>query len=321
VTSAPIYEYVLGRKLGYKGHDTRAGIPSVTPEDHVEFAFRLGMDAVTCGFSWRPNNVFERATDGARYYVDGKIKTWADLDDLEPPPPLTDQLSRLEHYLRVAQGSGVGVVAHFSSFFDSAMRAVGISDALYMLYDNRPLLERLMDILLEHQEKVVRSVCDRFADDLACVLIDDDVAYTSGLAIHPDMFMEIFPQRMRRLILPAKEHGKRGVIHTDGKLDRILPILYAIGFDAVHPIQPECNDIFELKKQWAGKLALIGNIPIALLIDGDEEEIERQVRDYCVRLGPGGGYVLGSAGSITHDIPPENFVAMTQAVHKYGRYA
>jgi hypothetical protein len=31
--------------------------------------------------------------------------------------------------------------------------------------------------------------------------------------------------------------------------------------------------------------------------------------------------VLGSSTSIEEGIPPENFMAMIQAVHKYGRYA
>ena len=49
-------------------------------------------------------------------------------------------------------------------------------------------------------------------------------------------------------------------------------------------------------------------------------EIEEEVRRYCEKLGPGGGYVLGSSTSIMEGIPPENFVALTQAVHKYGHY-
>lgn len=320
VTSRLVHEYVLGRKLD--DETAAAGIDSrsVAPEDQVEFAQHLGMDAVTCNFYWRPNNVFEIASDGTRHYLDGTVKTWGDLDDLEPPPPLADQLNLLERYLRAAQGTGIGVVANFTSFFDSAMRAIGINDALYMFYDNRPFLEQLMDMLLEHQEKVVRAVCDRFANELAFVLINDDIAYTTGPAVHPDIFMDIFPRRMRRLILPAKEHDKLLVMHTDGKVDRVLPILHDIGFSAVHPLQPEFNDIFQLKEQWAGKLALIGNIPIALLAYGDEEEIEEKVQEHCARLGPGGGYVLGSSGSIGESVPPENFVAMTQAVHKYGRY-
>jgi LacI family transcriptional regulator len=320
VTSKSLYQYVLEREFKYDIVDAEVGGQSITPEDHVEFAMRLGMDAVTCDFSWRPNSIFELASDGKEYYIGGSVKTWADLDDLEPPPSLADQLSYLERYLRAVQGTGVGVIASFTSFFDNAMLAVGVDDPPRMSYDNRPLFEKLMDILLDHQEKVMRVVCDRFADDLAFVMVSDDVAHSTGLMILPDMFMEIFPHRIKRLIAPAKEHGKLVAMHTAGKMDSILPILHDVGFDAVHPIEPGSNDIFEIKKEWAGKMALVGNIPTALLIHGNKAEVEEKVRGYCVHLASSGGYVLGSSNGIVEGIPPENFVAMTQAVHKYGRY-
>jgi uroporphyrinogen-III decarboxylase len=57
-----------------------------------------------------------------------------------------------------------------------------------------------------------------------------------------------------------------------------------------------------------------------LLAYGSQEEIETKVQDYCRTLAPGGGYVLGSSSSIMEGIPPENFLTMIQAVHKYGRY-
>lgn len=321
VTSQPVYEYVLEHRLEYEIVDARVGGQSVRPEDHVEFARRLGMDAVTCNFSWRPNNIFRKASDGTEHYVDGSLKTPADLANLEPPPPLANQLNYLERYLRAAQGTGLGVVANFTSFFDSALLAIGMLDALYLFYDNRAFLEKVMDLLLDHQQRVVRAVCDRFADDLAFILINDDIAHNAGPLIQPDMLAEIFSERMKRLITPAKEHGKLAAMHTDGRVDRLLPLLHDIGFDIIHPLQPEANDIFALRQEWAGKLALIGNIPTSLLAYGCREEIEATVKAYCARLAPGGGYVLGSSTSIEQGIPPENFVTMIQAVHKYGRYA
>ncbi len=320
VTSQSVYEYVLGRKLPYSIGDAAEGGQSITPEDDVAFALRLGEDAVLCNFNWRPNNVFKKALDGTRHYVDGTIKTLADLDDLEPPSSIDDQLKHLERYLRVAQGSGVGVIPNLTSFFDSAMLAIGVTDSLYMFYDNRPLLEKLMDILLDQQEKVMRAVIDRFGSEIALVMVNDDIAHNGGLMIRESMFMEMFPHRMRRLIAPAKAYDKLVLMHTDGKLDRVLPILHAVGIDANHPVEPESNDIGEVKKKWAGRMAFIGNIPTILLAQGPKEEIEERVRDYCVRLAPGGGYVLGSSTSIMDGIPPENFVTMIQSVHHYGRY-
>ncbi len=321
VTNREVYEYVLERKLDYMIADAAEGGQSITPEDDVEFAQRLGQDAVLCNFNWRPNNVFRTAADGTKHYVDGSIKTWADLESkLDPPPSLDAQLRHLERYLRAAQGTGVGVIANFTSFFDSAMLAVGLNDSFYMFYDNRPLLERLMDILLDNQERAMRTVCDRFADDLALIMVNDDIAHNAGLMIKPSMFLEIFPQRMKRLIAPAKEHGKLVLMHTDGKADSFLPILYEIGIDINHPVEPESNDIVQLKNEWAGKMAFIGNIPTVLLAHGTQDEIEEKVREYCLKLAPGGGYALGSSTSIMDGIPPANFVAMVQAVHKYGRY-
>jgi len=321
VTSQAVYEYVLERKLLYVIGDAAEGGQSITPEDDVEFALRQGEDAVLCNLDWRPNNVFRLAEDGTRHYVDGEIKTWADLESkLDPPPSLDDQLRHLERYLVAAQGTGVGVIANLTSFFDSAMLAIGVTDSLYMFYDNRPLVERLMDILLTHQERVMRAVIDRFGDDLALVMVNDDIGHNSGLLIRPQMFLQIFPRRMKRLIAPAKAHGLKVLMHTDGKLDTILPILYEVGIDANHPVEPESNDIVELKKRWAGKMALIGNVHTPLLAFGAKDEIEAKVKEYCEKLGPGGGWVCGSSTSIMDGIPPENFVAMIQAVHKYGRY-
>jgi uroporphyrinogen-III decarboxylase len=61
-------------------------------------------------------------------------------------------------------------------------------------------------------------------------------------------------------------------------------------------------------------------VPTRLLAQGSPQEIDEMVQTYCARLAPGGGYVLSSAGEIPAGIPPENLVAMTRAVHKYGHY-
>jgi LacI family transcriptional regulator len=306
VTSKSICEYVLGRELGSYASSQQADGWAITPQDHVALAVRLGMDAVPCHFSWRP--------------CESAVETQADLDDLKPPPALADQLSHLERYLRAAQGTGVGVFADLTSFFDTSMSAVGLNEALYVLHENRTLLERMMDVFSAHQAKVMRAVCDRFGDDLAFVMVSDNVAHDVGPMMPSSLFVELFSARMERLIAPAKEHGKLVALHTDGRVNRVLAILYDVGFDILHPLVPEYNDIFEIKKEWAGKIALMGNVPVALLTYGSKEEIEDRVRDYCARLAPGGGYVLSSSKGIVDGIPPESFVAMTEAARKYGRY-
>jgi uroporphyrinogen-III decarboxylase len=320
ITNQSIYEYVLERKLDYSIGDGYREGQAILPEDYVEFAQRLGMDAVTCEFSWRPNNVFARSSDGKDHYVGGSVRNWADLETLDPPPPLSQQLNRLERMVRAAQGTGVGVIASFSSFFESALLAVGLTEAMLLFYDNRPFLEKLMDILWDHQQRVVQAVCDRFGDELALTLISDNIAHTTGLLIDPTTFHKIFTHRMQSLIAPAKECGKLVAFHTGGKIDQVISLLADTGFDILHPIAPECNDIVALRKRWAGKLAFVGNISSLVLAYGRRDDIAARVKQHCIDLAPGGGFVLGSSPGIIDGIPPENYLAMVQAVHQYGHY-
>jgi uroporphyrinogen decarboxylase len=311
---------VLERRLDYPIVFSHEGSPSLTPEDHIEFAQRLAMDAVACDFTWRPNNLFAVASNGREQYVGGAVKSWHDLETLEPPPPLAQQLNHLERYLRAAQGTGVGIIASFSSFFDNALRAVGIAEAMYLFYDNRPLLEKLMDVLADHQQRIMRAVCDRFAGDLAFVLVNDDIAHATGLLIHPDMFLEIFPRRMERLLAPAREHGLLAAFHSEGQIGQVAPALSQIGFDALFLGDYDFAGLVTLREQWRGQLALIAGIPALLLTYGSQAEIEDAVKRHCAQLAPGGGYVLGSAANITEGIPPHSLVALVQAVHRHGRY-
>ncbi|MBP7962835.1 MAG: substrate-binding domain-containing protein [Caldilineaceae bacterium] len=311
-----IFEYVLERKLTSLNGNGEF-VPS--PADHVEFAARLGMDAVMCEFIYRPNTRAVTVSDGTIHYAGGQIKSWADLDRLDPPQPLADQLDHLETYLRAADGTGVGVFAGFSSFFHTALTSVGIKDSMYLLYDDRLFLERLMDILLQRQERVVQAVCDRFGRDLSFVAITDELAHNRGPMIAPQELQEIYIQRVRRLIEPALAYDIPVALHTQGKIDTLLPMLYDAGFSIIHPLTPEANDIAKIKAEWAGKLILAGNFPSSMLLYGSDNEIDEQVRTLCERIGLGGDYVFSTAGALNDGIPPNKYVTMVEALHRHGR--
>jgi len=289
-----VYEYVLERELQQDAAVARIGGLPVTPEEHVDFALRLGMDAVPC-------------------HLCGRLLG----NDLEPPgspPSLAGQLGYLERYLRAAQGTGVGVVACVPSFFDSALRAAGVESPGRPSAAQWPQVEQWMDLLLASQERLMRVVCDRFADDLALVVVHDRVADDRGLLLDPDTFLEVFLPRLKRLIAPAQEHGRPLLLHSRGKVDQLLPLLSDLGFAGVHPVEPEVNDLLALKKQWAGRLALVGGISSALLVRGTRQEVENAVRAACRTLASGGGYVLGSSRGIAQEVPPQNLMALVQAL-------
>lgn len=317
ITSQTIIEYVLGRPTQSEIIDASRGESSITPADEVEYALRVGMDAVGANFPWRPNNIFRKASDGIEHYIDGGIKTMDDFKHLDPPTPLMVHLERLDRYLEAAKGTGVGVYANLTSFFDSCYLAMGVQDFLMKTRDDLPLIEHLMDLLLERQLQAMEAVCKY--PEVAFVFINDDIAFHNGLFIQPDLFRSIFVPRMKKLVAPARKAGKILTFHTDGDLRDVIPILLDLGFSALQPIEPWSNDIYKLKEQYKGKLCLMGNIDTGILAFSAKDEIEKDVKEHIDKLADGGGYVLGSCTSIFEGIPPENYQHMVEVGVKYGR--
>ncbi len=302
VASQALYEYVLERELKLEPAEPGLPAPAIPPEAQIEFAQRLGLDAIPCELPWQAQTPAEMAA--------GK-----------PPVPLAAQLNYLERFLRAAQGSGVGVFVSLKSFCAGALRAVGYMGLAVPADGDLVRLEQLMDGLLAQRERMLRAICDRFASDIAFVLIGDHLADRHGPILPTDLFYDLVAARMKRLIAPAREHGMITVLHTDGPVADLLPLLHEIGFDAVAGLEPEHNDLPALHRAWTGKLAFMGGISARLLATGERDAISEAVRQLCVALDPPIGFVLGSATGISEAVPPQNFVALVEAGRKYGRQA
>ncbi len=294
IASRAVCEYVLEREVQLEG----AAIP---PEVQVELAQRASLDAVPCEL---PNQLPALADTSVR-----------------APIPLAAQLSHLERYLRAAQGTGVGVFASFRPALIPALKGKGHRAQDALTAGALQQLEPYLDALVVQRARLLRAACDRFWADLAFVLIHEDIADRHGLILPEHLFNEILAPRLQRIIAPALEHGLITVLHSSGKIEAALPTLRAIGFDAVHGMAPEHNDVVGLYHRWGGKLAFMGGIPDSLLTKGDADSLDAAVRELCAQIGHNGGFVLGSSNGISEAVPPQNFAALTAAAQRYGRPA
>ena len=92
-----------------------------------------------------------------------------------------------------------------------------------------------------------------------------------------------------------------------------------MGISALHPLQPNCNDIYGIKRRYGSQLCLMGNMDLAgVLTRGTPEQVREQVRRNMEIFKPGGGYVFNGIHNIQADVPPENIVALFEAAYEYG---
>ncbi|MGQ9629498.1 MAG: uroporphyrinogen decarboxylase family protein [bacterium] len=181
------------------------------------------------------------------------------------------------------------------------------------LYDDPTFVERVMDLYCDHFYNLVLRACE---EDISFFYIGDDLSWKNDTLVSPKILEHLWYPRAKKIIEPALRKGIPLLFHCDGHLMRVIPYLIELGFDAVHPIEPYGNDIYEIKRLYGDDLCLVGNIDIAgVLAFGTPSEVAEDVREHIDLLSPGSGYVLCSSHSIIDDIPPENFEAMIETGH------
>jgi uroporphyrinogen decarboxylase len=81
------------------------------------------------------------------------------------------------------------------------------------------------------------------------------------------------------------------------------------------------SDLPALKKSYGDKIVFCGGIDSHRILPfGTVKEVREEVRRVIEILGPGGGCMISSVHTVMNDVPPENVIAMAEAVEEFGHY-
>jgi uroporphyrinogen-III decarboxylase len=281
----------------------------ISPEMYVELCQRTGMDAVCPFLTWS-------GVLGDKDW--GLVQDWKDLDMIRPAPTLDLLMARMSDFFLAVEGTNVGVGAMCRSVMCNAYQVMGVENFMLKIYDDRRLVEHVFDIFLDYSIMVTEALAETPIDFF---YLDDDISAGSGTFISPKMLEEMWVPRTERMLAPLKAKGIPIIYHCCGNLTQVIPMVIRMGVQAVHPIQPTCNDIYALKKQYGEWVAFIGNMDIAgPLAFGSADDVVRDTKEHIDGLAYDGGYVVASSHSITPPVKPENFMAMIDTAQTYGVY-
>ena len=112
-------------------------------------------------------------------------------------------------------------------------------------------------------------------------------------------------------------------IHSCGSIALLMPDLIDAGIEIFNPVQTNSSgmDPAFLKKEfgkqctfWGGGIETVGT-----LNDGPVEKIRDQVLQRMEIFSRDGGFVFNTVHNILPDVPPENIIAMFDAVKEFNR--
>jgi uroporphyrinogen decarboxylase len=193
-------------------------------------------------------------------------------------------------------------------------------DNFHMLLAGDPeraeqFLDRLVEIHLANLERYLAAV----GPWIDVIVFGDDLGMQQGPQISPAMYRRLFKPRHARLWRRAKELAPvKVMLHCCGGVRTLLGDLIEAGLDAINPVQITCTgmDASELKAEFGGRLCFWGGgcDTRFILSRGTPEEIRCHVRRQVSILNPGGGFVFQQVHNVLADVPPQNVIAMLDAV-------
>ncbi len=340
----PIVEFGIDRDV----KNAFLGRPVQSLEDEVEFWVRAGYDFVPMQAGIRsvirPGHsaadkappaelqslLLRKAQSAYSVYTEedqtmawaeerkGVISTIEEFERFPWPDPDRMDLSPFEE-IREYLPPGMKVIAFLGWIFSTVWTLMGMETFCFALTEQPELIRRMYDRVWSFQSRILLRVLQY--DVVGAIAHPDDVAYADALIVSPKHLREFVFPWYRWSCTMVRESGRPNIFHSDGRLTPVIGDILGCGFDALHPIEPKAMDITQLKQEIGDRICLIGNIDLNYtLTRGTPREVEDEVRERIRTVGPGGGYCLGSANSVTSYVPFENFNAMREAAFRYGRY-
>jgi uroporphyrinogen decarboxylase len=165
-----------------------------------------------------------------------------------------------------------------------------------------------------------RQVFDRYLElGVDAITFSEDLGTQRALMISPALFREFLLPEYVYCFENVLRAGKLVYFHSCGCVEDIAGDLAAIGVGILNPVQARANDLRRVKRDTAGRMALLGGIDTALLAAGTPAQVRESVAQTMAILKPGGGWVCAPDQSLP-GIPEENMDALWRAAAELGRY-
>lgn len=204
--------------------------------------------------------------------------------------------------------------------YEYLWRCIGTENSLYWMLLEPELfgdfVKKIGDFLVGLAEYQIAESRGR----LCGMYIWGDVAYVNGMMFSPEIWRAHFKPIVKRIIEVCHKAGLLVIYHGCGNASQIYEDFIEIGLDGYNPLEVKAHlDAVELKKDFGGRLAFVGNIDVQELESSDRNRIKREVL-YKLQSALGGGWICQSDHSVSSGVSPESYAYMVELIREYGAY-
>ena len=183
-------------------------------------------------------------------------------------------------------------------------------------------VERFLDALMERHLASLEKICQAVGDVVDIIRLGDDLGMNTGPFMSPNTYRKLFKPRHTILCDYIKANSSlHTYLHSCGSIYKLMPDLIEAGFEILNPVQTNARDMQpeRLKAEFGQDVVFWGGgaDTRSVLNQAAPSQVKDHVRENIEILAPGGGFVFNPIHNILPDVPPENIVAMFEAVNEY----
>jgi uroporphyrinogen decarboxylase len=209
--------------------------------------------------------------------------------------------------------------------FERAIAMQGMEAFLMNMARSPDFARTLVEKIAEYCKQLMGHFLKELGDNVDIIKIGDDLGTQNSLLISPKMYREILKPIHADFISFIKARTKAKVLfHSCGDIAPLIEDFIEIGVDILNPIQTSgrcMSDLPSLKKRFGKNIVFCGGIDAHRILPfGTVEDVREEVRRVMQILGAGGGCMISAVHTVMDDVPPENVLAMVDAVEEFGHY-
>lgn len=242
-----------------------------------------------------------------------KVET---IRQLQPPvvsqsPVLKKVLKSIE-IMKEKVGQEAPIIGVVMSPFSLPVMQLGFDKYLELMYFRQDLFENLM--------RINEAFCIDWANaqlqaGATAICYFDPVSSTTIITReqYQRTGFQVAQNTLSRINGPTATHFASG---------RCLPIVDDIAQTGTAVIGISAmEELYALKHACQNRLTLLGNLNGIEMRNWSQQETETKVRNVLEVAAPGGGFILSdNHGEIPFQVPDDVLLAVSEAVHEFGRY-
>ncbi len=286
-------------------------------ESKIKMAQELGMAAISicyldlnCLFGEHQNTL-----TGESRYSGGSLRHREQLDE-KPLPDWSPIIPELQRRQKLVSAAGIAGVLYLPWCFHAIATSMGLEHFSMTLYDDFDFLKTGMHWVEERNRQAIEQVVQLVRPDL--VLFDGDCAFKTGLMVRPAQLRELVFAETRATVARLQAQHIPYALHSDGKLDELIPMLIELGFSAIHGCEKQANDLADLVERFGDAICLVGNMDVVFLTRARVDEVRTETQN-MLKIGSRKGRYIAACNTSPQDyIPDENYIAMSAAIRDFN---